>query len=709
MLLPALRPCAAQEPLVVLDAERLRPGPLSVWHSGGRLEGPFAVEGETPAVELVDGRKAVVFSGKQFLRSAAPAPPEISGGRAFSVAAWVHPSRVTGRQVIASWGARRDDRIEFCCGRGRGNALTAGRTSAGFARTPPAGQWHHLAFTYRDGHLCIYIDGEPDSVHKLKLTPETGFPLVVAAVRDAGDARFAGGFRGALAALRIWDRELCHREIRNDMGLFGAFGPQPADGAVCDERRIALRWHDGLDRTARCRVFFGTDRSAVEAMNARALLAELPASPDHRGEVAAGTLTPGLTYAWRVEQLAADGSRLDAGKVWTFRVSEGPASAPLPRTNVAGVPADTRRLSWKPGRYARSQTVYFGTDREAVNAGSAVLAAGLPPSQTDIALPAPLEHGRTYYWRVAQDNGELPPAAGQLWTFRTEDMPVPGHLTFFVVSDTHYGLDWRVEPAVQQLIDDMNFLPGTALPPGAGGGIVRTPRGVIHLGDITNDGKADQWQAFVRDFGLKGEARLAYPVYELFGNHDGGAAGAVRKGIIERNRARASLTAVSSNGLHYAWEWEGIRFINVNISPGPTTRPYDPQHSSDFLRDQLARLRDRNQPVILLQHFGFDKRESLRWWPEEWRKALSRTIAGFNVVAIFHGHDHETDIYAWNGIDVFDAPHVRDADVPERPVRHGYFVVQIADGRMAVAERRLDRQWGMACLRTFNWTKGTEK
>ena len=96
----------------------------------------------------------------------------------------------------------------------------------------------------------------------------------------------------------------------------------------------------------------------------------------------------------------------------------------------------------------------------------------------------------------------------------------------------------------------MNALPGTEYPQEIGGGKVGVPRGVLHNGDITNDAKEKQWQMFVRDYGLTGkEGRLKYPVYETFGNHDGGPGLVVRKAIKERNRGRVGLTEISANGI----------------------------------------------------------------------------------------------------------------------------------------------------------------
>jgi len=81
---------------------------------------------------------------------------------------------------------------------------------------------------------------------------------------------------------------------------------------------------------------------------------------------------------------------------------------------------------------------------------------------------------------------------------RTTDGKPARDLTFFVVSDTHYGLSPEGDRTLPLLVDKMNQLPGTAYP-AAIGGTVAKPLGVVHLGDATNDGKKEQWAMFVRD------------------------------------------------------------------------------------------------------------------------------------------------------------------------------------------------------------------
>lgn len=279
-------------------------------------------------------------------------------------------------------------------------------------------------------------------------------------------------------------------------------------------------------------------------------------------------------------------------------------------------------------------------------------------------------------------------------------------LTFFVVSDTHYGLGGdEGARTIPRLVDKMNTLPGTAYPTNLGGTVAK-PRGVLHLGDITNDGKPEQWASFVRDYGLTGtDGRLAYPVYETFGNHDGGPNLPVRNGIRERNPRRVGLTAISTNGLHYCWDWNGIHFITLGVAPGSTTHPYDPEYSMEFLQQALQKYVPSGEPIILLHHFGFDP-HSLGWWTEARRAQYHDLIKDQNVLAIIHGHAHEPLVYQWEGLDVYHPPHFRQKVPPSGPkntgpVSHGFFVFHITDTELTMAERRLDDTWGMTARKTI--------
>jgi len=303
----------------------------------------------------------------------------------------------------------------------------------------------------------------------------------------------------------------------------------------------------------------------------------------------------------------------------------------------------------------------------------------------------------------ANGNAAVAVAAHEAPTPDKPSAPSAIDLTVFQVSDTHYGLSSMGDQTVPLLVDKMNALPGTAYPADIGGK-VGTPRGVIHTGDITNDGRKAPWDMFVRDYGLDGtDGRLRFPVFETFGNHDGGTTMAVRQGIRERNKRRVGLTSISENGLHYSWDWDGVHFVSCGISPGTVIHPYDPEHSFEFLQDDLKKnVGSSGRPVILFHHFGFDKGHSLSWWPEEWRTNYYTLIKDYNVIGILQGHAHDSFFMKWNGIDIYHPPHFKQKGPKDSgPVTHGFFVYHITADTMTVAERKLDDTWGLTARKSL--------
>ena len=101
-----------------------------------------------------------------------------------------------------------------------------------------------------------------------------------------------------------------------------------------------------------------------------------------------------------------------------------------------------------------------------------------------------------------------------------------GGITFFMTTDLHYGdMDDNKDRAFganKATIDMMNNLPGSEYPGDIPGKVDR-PRAVVVTGDIAEDGLAEEWQWFTADYGVNGEGRVKYPVYEGWGNRRVGA------------------------------------------------------------------------------------------------------------------------------------------------------------------------------------------
>jgi hypothetical protein len=100
------------------------------------------------------------------------------------------------------------------------------------------------------------------------------------------------------------------------------------------------------------------------------------------------------------------------------------AYAPKPASGKIEVPQDTI-LSWKPGIYANTHDVYFGTAYDDVNEAGRDNPLGVLVSQEqedNTYVPVTdglLDFGRTYYWRVDEVNA--PPDStirkGDIWSF----------------------------------------------------------------------------------------------------------------------------------------------------------------------------------------------------------------------------------------------------------------------------------------------------
>jgi len=261
--------------------------------------------------------------------------------------------------------------------------------------------------------------------------------------------------------------------------------------------------------------------------------------------------------------------------------------------------------------------------------------------------------------------------------------------TFFLCSDVHIGAEnlkakppfskadtlARIESDLQTMLGLVGRpWPGKRMLAGLNLGSIAAPRALIVLGDVTDGHKEpaereDQRKTFERLFPLPGVrfGERTVPVFACAGNHDGDPAGPVRQALIARNRKLADaghFAALSTNGTHFALNWNGIHFVCLNLYPADTTdaeTPFkfgqpgpgswnDPQGALSFLQDYLARrVGVSGDPIVLMHHYGFDSfsLNDWNWWTPKQRRALYELLKGYNVAAFFHGHNHHAEHYRW--------------------------------------------------------------
>lgn len=253
-------------------------------------------------------------------------------------------------------------------------------------------------------------------------------------------------------------------------------------------------------------------------------------------------------------------------------------------------------------------------------------------------------------------------------------------ITFLVVSDLHYEASSLDEN--RNLIDDITGVVGANYPSSVGG-TVNTPVGVCVTGDITEGGgRETNWNLFVNDYGLTGENRVPYPVYEGWGNHDDAVDGSCKAvpGIASRNQTRPGVINTSFKGYHYSWDWEHVHFIHLNMYGGKPNRTHDnPKASIDFLIDDLAQtIGNSGKPVVIFQHFDFHS-SSTDWWSNTERTKMYNAIKGYNIIAIMNGHSHSAGHIEWSGIDTYN---------PGSVWNQGMLVVNINNDKLTIASRR---------------------
>jgi hypothetical protein len=198
--------------------------------------------------------------------------------------------------------------------------------------------------------------------------------------------------------------------------ILNAYGPGPADGALLAGTWASLSWTAG-DTAVTHDVYLGESFDDVNNRAAETFRGSQP-SPSlvvgFQGYPYPDGLVHGTTYYWRVDEVEADGTTKHEGAVWSFRVPPLNAYGPSPYDGAVFQDTDVS-LTWSPGLDVVLHTVYIGDNFEDVNSAAV---PGVSRTRADYTPPSPLEHDKTYYWRVDQFN---PPATikGEVWSFRT--------------------------------------------------------------------------------------------------------------------------------------------------------------------------------------------------------------------------------------------------------------------------------------------------
>jgi cytolysin (calcineurin-like family phosphatase) len=245
---------------------------------------------------------------------------------------------------------------------------------------------------------------------------------------------------------------------------------------------------------------------------------------------------------------------------------------------------------------------------------------------------------------------------------------------------------------------------------------IGTPLGLVTGGDITDDGggqvtepsEGTQLLQFSQRYqqGV-GPDRVHMPVYVGLGNHDLDQNGPPphidwyrrelrdyvevnhRAGVFFKPPVPATEYDVDTDC--YSWDWGGLHLVQTHRFAGDTA--HGATSSLPWLKQDLATYAGDGRPVIIFQHYGWDIFSTERWDPDKrtyddeghgpphwWgdadRQALLAAIRGYNVVGVFHGHQHEVPmVYRRDGLDIVK---------PKAAFMGGFALARVTDGYMDV-------------------------
>jgi len=180
-------------------------------------------------------------------------------------------------------------------------------------------EWHHVAVTFDDGDMKLYIDGALAGEGSVP-SPLAGntLPLRIGAASDGGSL-----FHGLIDDAAVFSHALTNTEIQAAMAGIGsaelAANPNPKDGAFDVPRDVVLSWETGEFAVAHD-VYLGTVFDDVNDANRANPLGALVSQ---RQAVAtydpAGVLDFETTYYWRVDEVNAPPTdTIFKGEVWSF-------------------------------------------------------------------------------------------------------------------------------------------------------------------------------------------------------------------------------------------------------------------------------------------------------------------------------------------------------------------------------------------------------
>ncbi|WP_121811140.1 family 43 glycosylhydrolase [Mucilaginibacter kameinonensis] len=213
--------------LVNLDAANFQAGEaVTQWANKGALGGSFTASGKPPVIDIIAGKKALVFNGTQALESTVAVPQSLAGNNSYTVAYEVYTDQIKDENPILSWTSGESDHRGATFGFGSNKTAGAvqhfGVSDFQYKTMPAAGKWHQVVVTFDGSFEKLFVDGELNNTENKMLFLQLADKFIVGTKTNR-----SAYFSGAISSLKVYNKPTADSVIKQ-----WALHPAKSDIAV---------------------------------------------------------------------------------------------------------------------------------------------------------------------------------------------------------------------------------------------------------------------------------------------------------------------------------------------------------------------------------------------------------------------------------------------------------------------------------------------
>jgi cytolysin (calcineurin-like family phosphatase) len=217
--------------------------------------------------------------------------------------------------------------------------------------------------------------------------------------------------------------------------------------------------------------------------------------------------------------------------------------------------------------------------------------------------------------------------------------------------------------------------------------------GVILAGDMIDKLASGVLELFKTRYEKgEGEKQIHTWVYPGFGNHD---LDAIRLSISEDSlyqrkimlnymdtvlkemKETGKILNYDPSSRCYSWNVQDVHFIQGQRVANDSSYC---KSNLTWLKEDLKKYASKGNPVVYVQHYGFDK-WALGWWSEETRQQLFNIFEPYNLVAFLVGHTHEASVQKYGGFPIYQVNNAwKDGDG-----KGSFALLQITDQNVKIS------------------------